>query len=163
MNRYLTQKYAAISWEDAVRLAHTDRTPIEKIRRATQVELIHRTEGWAWWSDQQLTTAVGLPHALQPQGLSPDATQLIDEVWCSGASAPTCGWQILAQVKRILKREVLSVGGFRCEFCPQTWEWLSVEFCDLQEGGLHRFRVGHEGGYRCDVTTRLPNPPLTRF
>jgi hypothetical protein len=163
MNRYLTQKYAAISWEDAVRLAHNDRTPIEEIRRATQLELIHRTEGWAWWSDQQLTTAVGLPHALQPQGLSLDAAQLIDEVWCSGMSAPTCGWQKLAQVKQILKRKFLSIGGFRCEFHPQTWEWLAVEFCDLQEGRLHRFRVGHEGGYRCDVTVQIPEVLVSKF
>lgn len=163
MNRYLTRMYAAIGWEEAVRLAQLDLTSPEKIRRATQVELIHRTEVWAWWSDQRLTPAVGLPHDSQPQGLSPDAALLIDEVWCSDSFAPTCGWQKLAQVKRILKREVLSVGCFRGEFYPETWEWLAVEFCDLQEGGLHRFRVGHEGGYRCDVTVQVPDALVFKF
>jgi hypothetical protein len=157
MNRYLTHRYAAISWEEAVRLAHIDRTPLQNISRTAQVELLHRTEVWAWWSDQQLTSAIGLPQQLQPQNLSPDAAQLIDEVWCSDSSSPTCGWRTLAQVSRILKRQVLSVGEFRGEFRPATWEWLAVEFCDKQEGGLHRFRSGHEGGYRCDVTIQVPD------
>jgi hypothetical protein len=158
MNRYLTRMYAAISWEEAVRLAHIDHTPLHKIARAVKVELLHRTEIWAWWSDQQLTPAIGLPHALQPQELSPDAAQLIDEVWCSDSSSPTCGWLMLAQIKRILRCKVLSVGGFRGEFYPETWECLAVEFCDLREGELHRFRSGHEGGYRCDVTIQVPEP-----
>jgi hypothetical protein len=156
MNRYLTRMYTAIGWEEAVRLAHLDQTPLKQIHQAKQVELLHRTEAWAWWSDQQLTSAIGLPKTLQPQGLFPDAVQLIDEVWCSDSLSPTCGWSMLAQVKRILKRKVLSVGCCYGNFHPETWERLAIEFCDMRKGVLHRFHVGHEGGYRYDVTVQTP-------
>jgi hypothetical protein len=156
MNRYLTRMYAAISWEEAVRLAHIDRTPIHKIARAVKVELLHRTEIWAWWSDQQLTPAIGLPHALQPQGLSPDAAQLIDEIRCSSTPPPHCGWALLAKVKRILKREVLEIGESHGAFQPETWERLTIEYCNGNREVLYRLWVGYERGYRCEVSTIPP-------
>jgi hypothetical protein len=29
----------------------------------------HQTDTWAWWSNQQLTSAIGLPHAVGTCGL----------------------------------------------------------------------------------------------
>jgi hypothetical protein len=156
MNRYLTQKYVAISWEDAVRLAHSDRTPIAKIIRATQVKLLHRTEAWAWWSDRQLTTAVGLPQNLQPRVLSRDAVLLIDEIRCSAAPPPQCGWELLAKIKRVLKREVLATGESFGIFQAETWEQLTVELCNGNRADLYCFWGGYERGYRCEVRTTPP-------
>lgn len=66
MDRYQTKYYVAVQWTDTVRLAQLDGTLPEEIRHTGSVELLHRTEWWAWWSDQQLTTAIGLPEELQP-------------------------------------------------------------------------------------------------
>jgi hypothetical protein len=109
MGRYLTRRYVAVDRDEAVRLAGLDHTPIEEIRYAAEAELIHRTEWWAWWSDELLTIAIGLPESLQPQGLSSDAVDLISSVWASNSPQPECGWSLLAQVRRILTSESLSV------------------------------------------------------
>jgi hypothetical protein len=77
MGRYLNRRYIAVSWDEAVRLAGLDQTPIEEIRYSADAELIHRIEWWAWWSDELLTMTIGLPESLQPQGLSSDA---VDEL-----------------------------------------------------------------------------------
>jgi hypothetical protein len=148
--------YTAISWEEAVRLAHLDRIPLAKICRAVKVELLYRTEAWAWWSDQQLTSAIGLPQFLEPQKLSSDAAQLIDEIRCSTTPPPQCRWALLARINHILNREVLSVGESQGAFHPETWEKLTVEFCNGHREILYRFWVGYERGYRCDVSTTPP-------
>jgi hypothetical protein len=81
MARFLTRWYAAVTWSEALRLAALDNTPIAVIRQSSNAELVHRTEWWAWWSDERLTTAIGLPESLCPESLSPDAVSLISEVW----------------------------------------------------------------------------------
>lgn len=95
MARYLTKRFVAVTWTEAVRLAYLDGTLVRNIRVDAEVELIHRTEWWAWWSDEQLTTAIALPESLQPIRLSPDAVLLIDQVWCSSVAAPRGGWRVL--------------------------------------------------------------------
>jgi len=44
MGRYLNRRYIAVSWDEAVRLAGLDQTPIEEIRYSADAELIHRTD-----------------------------------------------------------------------------------------------------------------------
>lgn len=156
MGRYLTRRYVAVTWTEANRLARLDATPIEQIRYAAEVELIHRTDWWAWWSDELLTTAIGLPEDLRPRGLSIDAETLITDVWASNSSTPQCGWSRLAQVQRILSREVLSIDFSMSIYHPSTWEKLIVEFQDEQSGVLYRFWVGSEDGYCCEIRTDLP-------
>jgi hypothetical protein len=156
MGRYQTRRYVAVSWAEAVRLAQLDRTLVENIRYTEDAELIHRTEWWAWWSDQQLTTAIRLPEDLQPQGLSPDAVALITDVWCSESPSPACGWQLLAQVQQIVQCEIIRVGIPRGNFRPETWEKLTVEFRDGQQGSLYRFWLGYEEGYLCQIWTESP-------
>jgi hypothetical protein len=46
-----------------------------------QIQLVNPVRE-AWWSDEQLTTAIALPESLQPIGSSSDAVLLIDQVWC---------------------------------------------------------------------------------
>jgi hypothetical protein len=157
MERYQTKHYVAVSRVEAIRLAQLDGTPVEAIREAADVVLIHRTEWWAWWSDQQLTMAIGLPEHLQPKGLSTDAVQLITNIWGSESPSPSCGWPMLAQVQRILQCETISVGIARGSFRPETWERLTVEFCDGQLGVLYRFWLGYEEGYLCQIGTEPPD------
>jgi hypothetical protein len=159
MGRYLTRRYVAVDGDEAVRLARLDQTPIEEIRYSAEAELVHRTEWWAWWSDGLLTTAIGLPEPLQPQGLSADAAELITDVWNSDSPQPQCGWQMLAQVQRVLHREILSIGEPRGSLRPATWERLTVEFGEAQQGMLYRFWLGYESGYLCEVTTNPPDEP----
>ena len=101
MARYLTQRFVAVTWTEAVRLAYLDGTPLRNIRVAAEVELVHRTEWWAWWSDERLTTAIALPDSLQPIGLSVDAVLLIDQVWCSRTAVPRCGWRVPSECAAI--------------------------------------------------------------
>jgi len=105
MARFLTRRYVAVTWAEAIRLAALDGTPWSEIRQAEGVYLLHREEWWAWWSDEQLTTAISLPESLCPQSLSLDAIELISEVWESYGGAPACGWATLARVEQVLSRE----------------------------------------------------------
>jgi hypothetical protein len=152
MGRYLTRRYVAVSWNEAARLASLDQTPLAEIRYAANAELIHRTEWWAWWSDALLTTAIGLPEFLHPQGLSPDAVELITDVWASDSARPACGWQVLAQVQYVLSREILSVSLFR-DLQLVTRERLIVEFADAQQGALYCLWIRYKDGYLCEITT----------
>jgi len=156
MERYRTRRYVAIAQSDALRLAGIDRTPAAEISYASNVELIHRTEWWAWWSDLKITTAIGLPQVLQPYGLTPDAAQLISEVWESDVIEPECGWPLLAEVRQIMGREVLWRGEQRGQYQPETWERLMIEVQDEREIFLYRVWQGYEEGYYCDLTFDLP-------
>lgn len=151
MSRYLTRRYAAVTWIEALRLALLDQTPIKEIRCSPEVELLHRTEWWAWWSDEVLTVAIGLPEELQPQALTPDAVELIDDVFLSDTLQPQCGWATLAQVQRILRVERISVGRSEMVVRSGSWEELTVEFRDGRQGTLYRFWIGFEEGYWCDL------------
>ncbi|NET34891.1 MAG: hypothetical protein F6K19_23185 [Cyanothece sp. SIO1E1] len=156
MGRYLTRQYAAVTWPAAVRLARLDSTPIDEIRYSAAAMLIHRTDWWAWWSDHQLTTAIGIPEELQPQGLSSDAEALISDVLFSDLPAPQCGWLMLAQVRRILSCEMLSMSLARGSTQPATWEQLTVELEASQPGILYRCWVRYEEGYSCEIRTEPP-------
>ena len=156
MGRYQTRRYVAVSWAAATQLAALDGTPVESICHTEPVNLIHRTEWWAWWSDQQLTTAIGLPEDLQPQGLAPDSVELITDVWCSDSLSPLCGWGTLAQVQRILRCELIQAGMPRGNFRPETWERLTVAWHDGRLGALYRFWLGYEEGYLCQMQTEPP-------
>ncbi|MEL6780365.1 MAG: hypothetical protein AAFO06_24315 [Cyanobacteria bacterium J06597_16] len=98
MNRYMTGRYVAVDWAEALRLAQLDGTAVGDIRCQQDIELLHRTDWWAWWSDERLTTAIGLPESLRPAHLSADATALFFEVWMSGLIAPECGWAVLVHI-----------------------------------------------------------------
>jgi hypothetical protein len=156
MARYLTQCFVAVTWTEAVRLAYLDGTPLRNIRVAAEVELVHRTEWWAWWSDERLTTAIALPEILQPIGLSADAVLLIDQVWCSRTAVPRCGWRVLANVQRLLGRETLAIAPRMSDFRSSTWERLTVEFLDGQRGVLYRFWQGGEDEYLCQIDSEPP-------
>ncbi|MFG6100957.1 hypothetical protein U2F10_01810 [Leptothoe sp. EHU-05/26/07-4] len=157
MERYRTRQYVAITWADALRLAELDGTPVEDIIRVSDVELIHRTEWWAWWSDLKITIAIGLPQDLQPQGLAPDAAQLISEVWESDVIEPACGWPLLAEVRQILHRAVIWRSEQRGQYRPETWERLNVECQDNRQRIIYRVIQGYETGYYCDITFDLPS------
>lgn len=145
-----------ITWADALRLAGLDGTPAEDILYVSDVELIHRTEWWAWWSDLKITIAIGLPQDSQPQGLAPDAAQLISEVWESDVIEPECGWPLLAEVSHILNQTVIWRGEQRGRYQPETWERLRVE-CQNREVILYRVSQGYEEGYYCDMMFDLPS------
>ena len=157
MERYRTRRYVAISQSDALRLAGLDGTPVEDILYVSDVELTHRTEWWAWWSDLKMTTAIGLPQEVQPQGLAPDSAQLISEVWESDVIEPECGWSRLAEIRQILSRSVIWQGEQRGQYQPETWERLRVVLEADREAILYRVGQGYEDGYYCDITRDLPS------
>jgi hypothetical protein len=156
MSRYLTRRYATVTWIEALRLALLDQTPIEEIRCSPQVELVHRTEWWAWWSDEVLTVAIGLPEELQPQALTPDAVELIDDVFLSDTPQPQCGWATLAHVQRILRIERIVVQQSGVTNRLGRWEELAVEFHDGRQEILYRLWIGFEEGYWCDIRVEPP-------
>lgn len=159
MARFLTRWYAAVTWSEALRLAALDNTPIAVIRQAPNAELVHRTEWWAWWSDERLTTAIGLPESLCLESLSADAVSLISEVWESDSPAPQCGWSTLAAVQRILLAERiptgLSSGSLRS---VASITRLTVAFRNQEQGILYRYSQPIEEGYLCEVCWDLPSP-----
>ena len=151
MARFLTRRYVAVTWFEALRLAALDQTPWSGIRQAEDAQLLHREEWWAWWSDEQLTTAIGLPESLCPQSLSPDAIGLISEVFESYAGAPQCGWATLARVEQVLSRKRQTrpetLGGYDWI----TLERLTVRFTDGSGGILQCWYKGYNEGFECQI------------
>ncbi|NEP19425.1 MAG: hypothetical protein F6J97_21460 [Leptolyngbya sp. SIO4C1] len=156
MDRYLTHSFVALTWAEAVRLARLEGLPPDNIRHTPDVELLHRTDWWAWWSDEVLTMALGLPESVRSQELSSDAEALITDVWASESLAPTCGWQALAPVRRIVRQEPLSMSRLLSDYQIETRERLTVE---LQTGELSvRYQLWQSlpDGYLCDISFDLP-------
>jgi len=156
MDRYQTRRYVAVSWAEARRLAQLDGTPFDEIRHVADVELIHRTDWWAWWSDERLTTAIGVPEDLRPSGLSADAEELITDAWASDSASPQCGWAVLVQIQRIVNQELISVSLQVERNRLITWERLTITFQDGQQSVLYRVWTGYEDGYLFDIRIELP-------
>jgi hypothetical protein len=151
MARYVTQRRVAVSWEVAVRFALREGLPLEKIRCTPDAELLHRTDWWAWWSDQKLTGAIGIPESLCPQSLTPDAVELIDLVWCN-SSTVSCEWQILAQVERILERQTSARSLSSQTLSACAWERVKVRFLDGRIGILSvRWMRDIEAAWSCKI------------
>lgn len=151
MARFLTRRYVAVTWFEALRLAALDQTPWSDIQQAEDAQLLHREEWWAWWSDEQLTTAIGLPESLCPQYLSPDATGLISEVFESYAGAPACGWATLARVEQVLSRERQPRPENTGNYDWITLERLTVRFTNDSEGVLQCWYKGYNEGFECQI------------
>lgn len=149
----MTGRYVAVDWAEAIRLAQLDGTAVGDIRCQQDIELLHRTDWWAIWSDGRLTTAIGLPEDLCPEGLSGDAIALIDEVWIGGAIAPQCGWALLGSVEKILACE--QVCTLDCKGNMVYQGTLAVRFADGKEGMLYRRYVRGSSGYQCDISAEL--------
>ena len=159
MDRFLTRRYVAVTCSEAIRLARLDGTPWSAIRRTPDIHLIHRTDWWAWWSDERLTTSVGLPESLCPEELSPDAVALISEVWESESPAPQCGWAALANVHHTLERENLHVNRAFFPLQVEIWRKLSVQFRHGEQGVLYGYWKFAEGDYQCDISQTLSALP----
>jgi hypothetical protein len=158
MERYLTRRYVAVTLFEAQRLAALDGTPLHQIRHTPDVYLVHRTEWWAWWSDERLTGAVSLPDSLCPEGLSPDAVELISEVWDSASPPPQCGWSTLANVEAIVRREWIRID--RPILIPlegESLEKLTVRFRDGDRGVLYCHHQFLSENYFCDISLDLPS------
>jgi hypothetical protein len=151
MTRFLTRRYVAVTGAEAIRLAGLDGTPWSEIGHAEDVQLLHREEWWAWWSDERLTTAIGLPESLCPQCLSPDAIALISEVWESNAMTPHCGWATLARVEQVLSRERRPRPEATDGYDWITLEQLTVRFTDSSEGVLQCWYKGSNEGFECQI------------
>lgn len=152
----MTGRYVAIGWTDALRLAQLDGTTLEKIRHRQNVELLHCTDWWAWWSDERLTTAIGLPDDLRPDQLSTDAESLISSVWESWQIRPQCGWVTLANVTRISKCEFLQTSSSASNSVSSQWEKLTVLFKNGKRGVLYRHCHQDGADYKCNILSGLP-------
>ncbi len=161
MARYVTLRRVTVSWDAAVRFALREGLPLEKIRCAPDAELLHRTDWWAWWSDERLTGAIGIPEELRPVSLTPDAEELIDAVWCSFSTEPACSWQILAKVERVIERRILSCGKFY-PMCSCFLECLEVKLLNGQVYTLYAHWVQDiEGGWSCNIMVERPGNCLS--
>lgn len=161
MNRYTTRRYVSTNWSDAIRLAQVDNTPISTIRMNEGVALLHRTDWWAWWSDERLTTSIGIPETLRPENLSADATILISDVWESNLLAPQCGWPTLAKVNSILSVEAIDIATLRNGVSACKWEKLTLLFEHRQQGLLYRYRCYDGSGYQCEIVYECPQNEST--
>ncbi len=156
MNRYTTNRYVTVCWTEVVRLADLDGTSLSNVMCDQNVALLHRTDWWAWWSDERLTTAIGLPDNLWPKRLSLDAAKLIFDVWSGGLSFPQCGWAVLAEVKSIASRETIRTNSLGNNSPISKWEKLTLLF-EPDEPGLlycHSYYDGED--YKCDIVSEPP-------
>ena len=154
----MTRRYVAISWPEAIRLANLDGTPPHIIRCTYNTKLIHRTDWWALWEDERLTTAIGLPEELRPEKLSTDSESLIFDVWTGGLLSPQCGWSTLAKVESLISSKTIRADLVQSNTATSTWEKITLLFTDGQHGSLYRHRYQKGADYRCNITFE---PPLT--
>jgi hypothetical protein len=152
----MTRHYVAVDWTESVRLAQLDGTLLNDIRCHENVELLHRTHWWAWWSDDRLTTSVNLPDNFQPETLSLGAAELISDVWEGGLIRPQCGWTTLADVKSVSDCQVVYAAGRNNDVSNSKWEKLTLFFEQDRQGFLYRHRYYDESGYKCDIAYDYP-------
>ena len=158
MARYQTRKYVAISWVDATRMARIDETPLDDIREFPDARLLHRTEWWAYWSDGQLTTAIGLPEQWELRSLSVAAESLIWQVWmsksrwlaCASHVSPQCGWATLADVQDVISCTLEQISLHQSSD-PIIIEQLVVEFRNGQQGTLYQRIQRYSDGYSWEI------------
>lgn len=154
--RYLSNRFVAVTSSTASRLAKIFKTPQENVQLTYDVKLLHRTELWAWWSDNKLTTTIGLPDNLKPKYLSNDAIKLIDKVCYSTKGVPSCSWAKLAKIEKILDEECIAKGILEV---PEELKKLTVEYGSREQGILYTFRctdLEDKERYFYDVDTVLP-------
>ena len=128
IERYLTDEFAAISLHAANRLAQIFNISSNCVQITKDVKLLHRIDFWAWWSDDKLTTSVGLPKDYEPKSLSPCAEKLIHKVCLSATGRPSCGWAKLAGAQQIVSTERIAVGARK-----ETLDRLVIEYADEQQ------------------------------
>lgn len=121
MSRYLTRRYVAVSRAEAKRLAALDGTPMDQIRYTPRVKVLHRTEWWAWWSDQMITSALTLPSTLDSTCLTAPAEKLINQVRNRRPGRPRCGWSTLANIKQIVSRDTLALWSYQDKNWEKAW------------------------------------------
>lgn len=152
MERYLTDKFAAISLHAANRLAQIFNISFDHIQLTKDVKILHRTDFWAWWSDGRLTTSVGLPEDYEPKSLSPCAEKLIHKICLSASGRPSCGWAKLSKIQQIISTERISVGGGK-----ETLDKLIVEYADGQRETLYAlFSTENTESYFYEISACLP-------
>lgn len=154
--RYLTDKFVTVSSSSASKLANIFDIPQAQICVDRGVELLHCTDLWAWWSDDKLTTTIGLPDELRPSCLSKDAVMLIDRVCYSTKVRPSCGWSKLAKIEKILEEECIARGLLEV---PEKLKKLTVEYIGGKREILYSFActdVGDKERYFYEVDTELP-------
>lgn len=152
VERYLTDEFAAISLHAANRLAQIFNISSDLVQVTKNVQLLHRADFWAWWSDDKLTTSVGLPKDYEPKSLSPCAEKLIHKICLSATSRPICGWAKLARVKQIVSTERIAVGSRK-----ETLDKLVIEYADGQQEVLYAlFSAENTETYFYQVSTQIP-------
>ena len=152
VERYLTDEFAAISLHAANRLAQIFNISFNRVQITKDVKLLHRGDFWAWWSDDKLTTSVGLPKGYEPKNLSPCAEKLIHKVCLSATSRPICGWAKLAGVKQIVSTERIAIGSRK-----ETLDRLVIEYADGQQEVLYAlFSAENTETYFYQVSTQIP-------
>jgi len=131
LTRYLTRWFVSVDEREAQRLARGDGT--SQLEIARDVELLHVQEGWAFWSDGQVTTSTGLSRALRSiRSLRPGAVRLISECFhnTSGPPAIEGGWGALAQVAEVADDDLIEEGRAEGPFDPPRLRRLSVKLAD---------------------------------
>lgn len=137
--RFITKHYTCISREWAKRLANLDGTPLEDIEYTPSVFPIHNTELWVWWGDGKITSMAGMPHSLNCKSLSRSAQKLIDKSWKSACGSPSCDWETLARVEKILNQEQMAVGPSQGGRPPEVLQCLLVKYTNGELGRLYVF------------------------
>lgn len=123
MDRYLTNWYCCTTEEEALRLAGIDNTPVEKIRLTKDVEPVHITEGWIFWSDGKFSTGIG--NKIQTGGsLSEDAVRLIGVLRGSDSGEVEGGLVRMTKLDKILSKKTVSGGASRGLYSSRTVEKL---------------------------------------
>ena len=152
MERYLTDEFAAISLHTANRLAQIFNISSNRVQITKDIKLLHRTDFWAWWSDDKLTTSVGFPEDYKPKGLSPCAEKLIHKVCLSATGRPSCGWAKLARAQQIVSTERIAIGSRK-----ETLDRLVIEYADGQQEVLYAlFSAENTETYFYQLSTQIP-------
>lgn len=142
--------YVALDRVSAERLSEIFKNKIE----ITQgVNVVHSTEGWALWSDNRLTTSIGLPKwGRAIKTITSDAESIISLYWGADGGTLPDKLERVSQVAKILSETVerveLSGGGI---YAPPRIIRMRVRFKDDTETDWWLSTQGYMEGYEYNL------------
>lgn len=147
MNRYQTKFYLTTDESKVTRLAAIDKTPLDQIKVARDVEPLHVAAGWVYWSDGVFTPSAGLSLPLGGT-IAPVAEQLISAVWGADGGTVVGGFGQLTDLLELLEEKTIAKVIFSQErYQPPEIVWSVYRTKDGGERSFYKYLKGYSEGY----------------
>lgn len=149
--------YVTVHADEVERLASIFKTPTEQIKITPDLEILHVSDEFTFWSDGKITKS---PLGELPPGgsLSDSAVNLIKAV--RGADGGTVhlpgGLLALTKIKKIHESRAVAEGPSRGHYAAETITEYDVEWVDGSRSPIYCQSAGYFEGYAFDIYAERP-------